>query len=187
MDTILGYLLYRSVTAIPPELANVTHLNALYLFFTWLLFIKTVKLWPHFYRHPQDIKFIPAQILFGYCHGFIKLYTLLTLNKVQSSWSAKMYILHWQVKIDNLGWKSIFNRTNSQQWRLITSRHRSRGSESHGLFQTSKLRCRIAKKASPDSLPHHRSDINMAWPALYLSWLNLPRYHLWSLDENDGL
>lgn len=90
MDTILGYLLYRSVTAIPPELANVTPLSALYLFFTWLLFTKTVKLWPHFYRHPQDIKFIPAQIFFGYCHGFIKLYALLTLNKVYSILPANM-------------------------------------------------------------------------------------------------
>lgn len=93
MDTILSYLLYRSVTAIPPELANVTSLNAFYLFITWLLFTKTVKLWPHFYRHPQDIKFIPAQVLFGYCHGFIKLYTLLTLNKVRSIVFADMLIL----------------------------------------------------------------------------------------------
>lgn len=98
MDFILGYLLYRSVTAIPPELANVTPLNALYLFITWLVFTKTVKLWPHFYRHPQDIKFIPAQILFGYCHGFIKLYTLLTLNKVHCSKFVDMKVLADEVK-----------------------------------------------------------------------------------------
>lgn len=90
MDSILGYLLYRSVTTIPPELANVSPLNASYLFIAWLFVTKTVKLWPHFYRHPKDIKYIPAQILFGYCHGFIKLYTLLTLNKVSLDKSSLM-------------------------------------------------------------------------------------------------
>lgn len=112
MDTVLGYLLYRSVTAIPPDLANVTPLNALYLFITWLLFTKTVKLWPHFYRHPQDIKFIPAQIFFGYCHGFIKLYTLLTLNKVWFSVSAAMYILtNWRKQTSWDGSQSLIAQT----------------------------------------------------------------------------
>lgn len=48
----------------------------------WLLFTKTVKLIPHFIRHPTDIRFLPASIIFGYIHGVINLYALLTLHIV---------------------------------------------------------------------------------------------------------
>lgn len=51
-------------------------------FLLWLLFSKTVKLWPHFYRHPDQMKFIPVLVLFGYLHGLIKIYCLLTLHQV---------------------------------------------------------------------------------------------------------
>lgn len=47
------------------------------------LFSKTVKLWRHLSRHPADLVFIPVYILFGYFHGLIKLYGLLTLNAVR--------------------------------------------------------------------------------------------------------
>ncbi|KAI9863715.1 MAG: hypothetical protein M1830_006147 [Pleopsidium flavum] len=46
----------------------------------WLVFTKSVKLLPHFYRYPTDVRFIPVAIIFGYLHGFIKIYALFTLN-----------------------------------------------------------------------------------------------------------
>lgn len=58
------------------------------MFAIWLVFTKTVKLWPHFYRYPSDLQFLPGQIAFGYFHGLIKLYTLLTLHKVHSAISG---------------------------------------------------------------------------------------------------
>ena len=51
------------------------------MFAVWLLFTKTVKLWPYFCEHPEDLTMLPAQIIFGYVHGVIKLYTLVTLHK----------------------------------------------------------------------------------------------------------
>ena len=52
---------------------------------TWtFVFSKTVKLWGHFFRYPADIVFIPVYIAFGYFHGCIKFWGLLTLNAVSS-------------------------------------------------------------------------------------------------------
>lgn len=51
--------------------------------FTWtFVFSKTVKLWGHFFRYPADIVFIPVYVSFGYFHGLIKLWGLLTLSEV---------------------------------------------------------------------------------------------------------
>jgi hypothetical protein len=43
---------------------------------------KYVKLHGLFLREPLDLVFLPASILFGWFHGFIKLYALLTLRMV---------------------------------------------------------------------------------------------------------
>lgn len=81
-DGLLGYLLYQSVKSTPNDALIVDPLTAFLLFFMWLLFTKTVKLLPYFWRYPSDIKFLPVSILFGYLHGFLKLYTLVTVHKV---------------------------------------------------------------------------------------------------------
>jgi len=43
---------------------------------------KVVKLIGLFMREPSDLVFLPASILFGYFHGWIKLYALATLRMV---------------------------------------------------------------------------------------------------------
>lgn len=49
----------------------------------WMFgFTKVIKLVGLFRRNPQDLMFLPVSILFGYFHGFIKLYALFTLNIV---------------------------------------------------------------------------------------------------------
>lgn len=45
-------------------------------------FTKVVKLVGLFRRNPSDIKYLPVSIIFGYLHGLIKVYALLTLNMV---------------------------------------------------------------------------------------------------------
>ncbi|KAL9636307.1 MAG: hypothetical protein Q9164_002908 [Protoblastenia rupestris] len=60
--------------------------TAFRVFFLWLVFSKTVKQWPHFYRHPSDLKFLPVLFGFGYFHGLIKMYGLCTLHK--TSWGG---------------------------------------------------------------------------------------------------
>lgn len=79
-DPLLGFLLHHSTTDWDPS----HRLLSFRIFFAWLLFTKVVKLLPHFARYPGDICFLPVTILFGYCHGFIKLYALFTLYVVST-------------------------------------------------------------------------------------------------------
>ncbi|KAJ8122152.1 hypothetical protein ONZ43_g1581 [Nemania bipapillata] len=61
------------------------------LFWSQFIFMfaytKVVKLIGLFRRQPSDIIFLPVSILFGYFHGFIKLYALFTLN--MTSWGSR--------------------------------------------------------------------------------------------------
>jgi hypothetical protein len=45
-------------------------------------FTKFVKLMGLLLRNPSDVLFVPVSIVFGYFHGLIKLYALITLNMV---------------------------------------------------------------------------------------------------------
>ncbi|KAI9046715.1 hypothetical protein LZ554_009453 [Drepanopeziza brunnea f. sp. 'monogermtubi'] len=54
----------------------------------WILFLsKMIKPFPHFWRNPRDILWIPGYILFGYYHSFIKLKALLTVHVV--AWGTR--------------------------------------------------------------------------------------------------
>ncbi|KAI5865729.1 glycosyltransferase family 2 protein [Durotheca rogersii] len=50
-------------------------------------YTKVVKLIGLFRRHPSDVIFLPVSIIFGYFHGLIKLYALVTLN--MTSWGSR--------------------------------------------------------------------------------------------------
>lgn len=91
MDGLLAYLLYLSTHEIEPKLLP----SVLTGFVLWLLFTKLVKLLPHFHRYPKDLRFFPAIVLFGYFHGLVKLYALLTIHKVSgSSYQIKQVVSH---------------------------------------------------------------------------------------------
>ena len=81
MDSTLAYLLYRALETSQLHCHGLSPSTGLFIFGVWLLFTKTVKLWPYFYEHPGDLTMLPAQIIFGYLHGLIKLYTLFTLHR----------------------------------------------------------------------------------------------------------
>ncbi|KAI8952129.1 putative polysaccharide synthase Cps1 [Xylaria longipes] len=49
----------------------------------WILFTKLVKLIPHFWKYPSDMKFIPLSVMFSYFHGLLNLYSLFTLHATQ--------------------------------------------------------------------------------------------------------
>lgn len=81
-DGILAGLLYQAMKPHP------IHATAAYLALgLWLFFTKIMKMIPHFIRHPVDMKFIPASILFSYLHGFINVYAKLTLTT--TSWGSQ--------------------------------------------------------------------------------------------------
>lgn len=65
-----------------PETRPVTIAHAFMVFGLWLLFTKTVKLWPYFWCHPEDLKYLHVIVLFGYFFSLIKFYSLLTVHKV---------------------------------------------------------------------------------------------------------
>ena len=50
----------------------------------WMLLSKCVKLLGHYLRYPIDFLLLPISIMFGYFHGFIKVYAMWTLNVVSS-------------------------------------------------------------------------------------------------------
>ncbi|KAF2716403.1 glycosyltransferase family 2 protein, partial [Polychaeton citri CBS 116435] len=60
--------------------SGATRLACFTAFCLWVLFTKTMKMVPHFCRHPQDLIFLPALWCFSYLHGFINIYALCTLH-----------------------------------------------------------------------------------------------------------
>ena len=55
---------------------------AFWIFGAWMTFSKFIKLITHFGRYPVDIFLWPVSILFGWLHGLIKVYAMLTLSVV---------------------------------------------------------------------------------------------------------
>lgn len=55
---------------------------ALGLQLSFMFFSKVIKLVGLFMREPSDLIFLPVSIIFGYFHGFIKLYAMITLRMV---------------------------------------------------------------------------------------------------------
>ena len=51
----------------------------------WMLITKYVKLHGLFRREPIDLIYLPVSIAFGWFHGFIKLFALLTLRQVSAT------------------------------------------------------------------------------------------------------
>lgn len=82
-DPLIIYLTIRATRDIPgnwPQYA----LTAQCVFMLWTKIIKLVGL---FAREPLDLIFLPVSILFGYFHGLIKVYALLTLR--MTSWGSR--------------------------------------------------------------------------------------------------
>ena len=95
-DPLIIFLCYRATTptdiapaaerrsaAVPPlPMPPQARPLALTLLLLFMLWTKVIKLLSLLLRNPCDIIFLPVSILFGYFHGFIKLYALLTLRMV---------------------------------------------------------------------------------------------------------
>jgi hypothetical protein len=59
----------------------------------WIFVTKVIKRVHLFIKRPSDLKYLPVSILFGYFHGFIKIYALTTLNMVSRTHSILMKYL----------------------------------------------------------------------------------------------
>lgn len=58
-------------------------------FAVWICILsKCPKLVGHWWRYPEDLRFLPAAVIFSYLHGFISLYARLTLSDSQG-WGGR--------------------------------------------------------------------------------------------------
>lgn len=80
-DALLVYLCYQATASWDPH----SRLVVWSIFASWMFVSKFIKLLGHYIRYPIDFLFLPLSILFGYFHGLIKLYAMLTLNVVSSN------------------------------------------------------------------------------------------------------
>ncbi|MCJ1425088.1 hypothetical protein MMC29_002976 [Sticta canariensis] len=53
----------------------------------WMFMTKFIKLLGHYIRYPVDFLLLPISILFGYLHGLIKVYAMLSLNV--TAWGSR--------------------------------------------------------------------------------------------------
>ncbi|KAF2140072.1 glycosyltransferase family 2 protein [Aplosporella prunicola CBS 121167] len=83
-DAACAYSWYRGSAELSPS-ARITGAVLLAL---WIVLTKCTKLMPHFVRHPEDmILLVLVVVPFGYLHGLIKLWGLVTLNA--TTWGSR--------------------------------------------------------------------------------------------------
>lgn len=82
-DPLILILTFRAFRDLP----NNGQFYCLYAQLAFMFWTKVIKLVGLFVREPTDIAFLPLSILFGYFHGFIKLWALATLR--MTSWGSR--------------------------------------------------------------------------------------------------
>jgi hypothetical protein len=75
---------------------------ALRALLVWMLFSKFIKLVTHFVRYPVDILLWPVSILFGWFHGIIKVYAMVTLNEVRAPFHSTYLLTDRSPTIETL-------------------------------------------------------------------------------------
>lgn len=77
-DGALVWLLWKAVQGWPDPKRHL----AIYSLLGWMFVSKFSKNLGHYVRHPSDFALLPVSIMFGWFHGLIKLYAMVTLNVV---------------------------------------------------------------------------------------------------------
>lgn len=77
-DLLLVWLCHKATA----PWGQVLHDQALTALYMWMFTSKWIKLLGHYIRYPVDVFLLPVSILFGYFHGAIKMYAVMTLNVV---------------------------------------------------------------------------------------------------------
>lgn len=90
-DLLLVWLCHRATGSWGESLHD-SSMTALYF---WIFTSKWIKLLGHYLRYPVDVLLLPVSILFGYFHGAIKMYAVMTLNVVSVHFHSLMFnVLH---------------------------------------------------------------------------------------------
>lgn len=65
------------------------------MLYLWIFTSKWIKLLGHYLRYPVDVFLLPVSIIFGYLHGAIKMYAVMTLNVVCLILFNSPFIFHF--------------------------------------------------------------------------------------------
>lgn len=87
-DLLLVWLCHKATGSWGESL----HDQSMTLLYMWIFTSKWIKLLGHYLRYPVDVLLLPVSILFGYFHGAIKMYAVMTLNVVCSTFFFLIYI-----------------------------------------------------------------------------------------------
>lgn len=77
-DLLLVWLCHKATVS----WGDALHDRAMTSLYLWIFSSKWIKLLGHYIRYPVDVFLMPVSILFGYFHGAIKMYAVMTLNVV---------------------------------------------------------------------------------------------------------
>jgi len=80
-------LLWDTAMIVLLSLSKMSRVIDVIYFIIWIAWTKTVKLLPHFFRHPEDFPLMICQVAFAYIHSFFKLWALLTFW--DCNWSGR--------------------------------------------------------------------------------------------------
>ncbi|KAJ5128422.1 hypothetical protein N7448_002141 [Penicillium atrosanguineum] len=82
-DLLLVWLCHKATVS----WGDVLHDRAMTSLYLWIFSSKWIKLLGHYIRYPVDVFLMPVSILFGYFHGAIKMYAVMTLNV--TTWGSR--------------------------------------------------------------------------------------------------
>ncbi|KAJ5782174.1 hypothetical protein N7457_003948 [Penicillium paradoxum] len=82
-DLLLVWLCHKATGSWGESL----HDQSMTLLYMWIFTSKWIKLLGHYLRYPVDVLLLPVSVLFGYFHGAIKMYAVMTLNV--TTWGSR--------------------------------------------------------------------------------------------------
>ncbi|KAJ5935701.1 hypothetical protein N7466_005248 [Penicillium verhagenii] len=82
-DLLLVWLCHRGTA----PWGEVLHHRAMRMLILWVFTSKFIKLLGHYIRYPVDVFLLPVSMIFGYFHGAIKMYAVMTLNV--TTWGSR--------------------------------------------------------------------------------------------------
>ncbi|KAK5790521.1 hypothetical protein VI817_007808 [Penicillium citrinum] len=82
-DLLLVWLCHKATIT----WGDASHARAMMALGLWMFTSKWIKLLGHYIRYPVDVLLMPVSIIFGYFHGAIKMYAVMTLNV--TTWGSR--------------------------------------------------------------------------------------------------
>jgi hypothetical protein len=79
-DLLLVWLCHKATIT----WGDASHARAMMALGLWMFTSKWIKLLGHYIRYPVDLLPLPISVIFGYFHGAIKMYAVMTLNVVSN-------------------------------------------------------------------------------------------------------